>query len=34
MEEATSMEIAWIMLVLKNRDPSSPSGRPNFFLKK
>jgi hypothetical protein len=33
IEEARSMEAAAMMLVVKNRDPSLPSSRPNFSLK-
>ena len=34
MEEATSIEIADIILVVKKRDPNFPSRRLNFDLKK
>jgi hypothetical protein len=33
IEEATSIDAAAMMLVVKNRDPSMPSRRLNFFLK-
>lgn len=34
MDEATNIEIADMMLVTKNSDPSLPSWRLNFDLKK
>jgi hypothetical protein len=33
IDEATSMEAAAMILVVKNREPSIPSWRLNFFLK-
>jgi len=33
IDEATSIEAAAMMLVVKNREPSIPSLRSNFFLK-
>lgn len=33
MEEASSMDAAAMMEVVKKREPRRPSSRPNFFLK-
>jgi hypothetical protein len=34
IEEATSIDIAAMMEVVKNREPNTPGSRPNFVLKK
>lgn len=33
MLEARSMEVAWMMLVMLNKEPSSPSDMPNLRRK-